>query len=99
MRRMLWLMVAAMLVMTTMGCRRYLYRKPVKRTVEFVPDSLVHNDVQDSLDKQMEESTKPSEVEVEDLNDGVEMPGIPQESDLMQKDNDVDVEKLMREGF
>jgi hypothetical protein len=32
-------MVAAMLVMTTMGCRRYLYRKPVKRTVEFEPDS------------------------------------------------------------
>jgi hypothetical protein len=47
----------------------------------------------------MEESMKPSEVEVEDLNDGVEMPGIPQESDLMLKDNDVDVEKLMREGF
>ena len=88
-----FLLGRAMVLLTTTGCRRYLYRPPVYRPVDFVEDSLIHNDVPKAED------------EFRDILDEMEdepvitVPDIPQESDLMNDDNQMDIDKIMREGF
>lgn len=86
--------MGVLLMLTTVGCRRYLYRPPVYRPVDFVPDSLVHDDVKTAEE---ENNEMLEEIEDEPL---MSLPDIPQESDLLQDENrDVDVEKIMKEGI
>ncbi len=86
--------MGVLLMLTLVGCRRYLYRPPVYRPVDFVPDSLVHDDVKTAED---ENNEMLEEIEDEPL---MSLPDIPQESDLLQDENrDVDVEKIMKEGI
>lgn len=86
--------MGVLMMLTTVGCRRYLYRPPVYRPVDFVPDSLVHDDVKTAED---ENNEMLEEIEDEPL---MSLPDIPQESDLLQDENrDVDVEKIMKEGI
>ncbi|MBR2292231.1 MAG: hypothetical protein IJ868_07975 [Prevotella sp.] len=94
MRRLLPILMGVLMMLTTVGCRRYLYRPPVYRPVDFVPDSLVHDDVKTAED---ENNEMLEEIEDEPL---MSLPDIPQESDLLQDENrDVDVEKIMKEGI
>jgi hypothetical protein len=94
MKRLLTFALLALLLITLGSCRRYIYRPPVYRPVEFVPDSIVHDDI-----PKAEEENQEMLDEIEDEPVMV-VPDIPQESDLLQDDNrDVDVEKVMREGF
>ena len=83
----------AMLLLTTTGCRRFLYRPPVYRPVEFVPDSLVHDDVPKAEDENREMLDA---IEDEPV---ITVPDIPQESDLLQDKSKIDVEKVMRDGI
>ena len=89
----IFLLVIAIVLLTTTGCRRYLYRPPVYRPVDFVPDSLVHDDVPKAED------------ENRDMLEGLEdepvitVPDIPQESDLVNENSGVDIDKVMREGI
>ncbi|MBR2292125.1 MAG: hypothetical protein IJ868_07425 [Prevotella sp.] len=86
MRRLLPILMGVLLMLTTVGCRRYLYRPPVYRPVDFVPDSLVHDDVKTAEE---ENNEMLEEIEDEPL---MSLPDIPQESDLLQDENrDVDV--------
>lgn len=87
-------MIAVVLLLTIVGCRRYIYRPPVLRPVEYVPDSLVHDDIPKAEDE--------SQQMLEDIEDESVMvvPDIPQESDLMQEENrNVNIEKIMKEGI
>lgn len=79
-----------MVSLTTTGC---LERGPVYRPVDFVADSLVHDDVP----KAAEETQKMlDELENEPV---ITVPDIPQESDLLNDKSKMDIEKVMREGF
>ncbi len=94
MRRLLTSVIAVVLLLTIVGCRRYIYRPPVLRPVEYVPDSLVHDDIPKAEDE--------SQQMLEDIEDESVMvvPDIPQESDLMQEENrNVNIEKIMKEGI
>ena len=94
MKKLLTLTIVALLLPLLTGCRRYIYRKPVYRPVEFVPDSLVHDDI-----PKAEEETEQMLDEIEDEPVMV-VPDIPKESDLLQDGNrDVDVDRVMREGI
>jgi len=78
-----------MVLLTATGCNN----GPVYRPVEFVADSLVHDDIP----KGMEETREMlEELENEPV---ITIPDIPQESDLLNDKNKIDVEKAMREGF
>jgi|GEM_PF-5298264 len=94
MKRILNLTVVVMLLLPLTGCRRYIYRPPVYRPVEFVPDSMVHDDVPKAEDETQEML---DEIEDEPV---IVVPDIPQESDLMREENrNVSIEKVMREGI
>jgi hypothetical protein len=85
----IYLLVTAMVLLTATGCNN----GPVYRPVEFVADSLVHDDIP----KGMEETREMlEELENEPV---ITIPDIPQESDLLNDKNKIDVEKAMREGF
>lgn len=85
----IYLLVTAMVLLTATGCNN----SPVYRPVEFVADSLVHDDIP----KGMEETREMlEELENEPV---ITIPDIPQESDLLNDKNKIDVEKAMREGF
>ncbi|MBR1388830.1 MAG: hypothetical protein IJ569_04325 [Prevotella sp.] len=94
MKKTMVLITVALLLLSATSCRRYLYRKPVYRPVEYVEDSLIHNDIP----KAEEENQKMlDEVENEAV---MTVPDIPQETDLLKEENrHVDVEKMMREGI
>ena len=81
----------AMLLLTAIGCD--FNRGPVYRPVEFVADSLVHDDMPKAMDETREM--------LEDLEDEpvITVPDIPQESDLLNDKNKMDVDKVLREGF
>lgn len=85
----IYLLVTPMVLLTATGCNN----GPVYRPVEFVADSLVHDDIP----KGMEETREMlEELENEPV---ITIPDIPQESDLLNDKNKIDVEKAMREGF
>ena len=85
----IYLLVTAMVLLTATGCNN----GPVYRPVEFVADSLVHDDIP----KGMEETREMlEELENEPV---ITIPDIPQESDLLNDKNKIDVEKAMREGY
>ena len=79
-----------MVLLTTTGC---LERGPVYRPVDFVADSLVHDDVPKAA-----EETREMLEELED-EPVITVPDIPQESDLLNDKSKMDIEKVMREGF
>jgi hypothetical protein len=94
MKKILNLTVVVMLLLPLTGCRRYIYRPPVYRPVEFVPDSMVHDDVPKAEDETQEML---DEIEDEPV---IVVPDIPQESDLMREENrNISIEKVMREGI
>ena len=94
MKKLLTLTMVALMVLTLAGCRRYLYRPPVYRPVDFVADSVVHDDM-----PKAEELNQEMLDEIED-EPVMTVPDIPQETDLMKEENrDVDVETVMREGI
>ena len=84
------LLAIAMVLLTTTGC---LNKGPVYRPVEFVADSLVHDDVSKAAEE--------TEEMLDQLEDEpiITVPDIPQESDLMNEKSRIDVDKVMREGF
>jgi predicted small lipoprotein YifL len=84
------LLAIAMVLLTTTGC---LERGPVYRPVDFVADSLVHDDVPKAAEETQEML---DELENEPV---ITVPDIPQESDLLNDKSKMDVEKVMREGF
>ena len=79
-----------MMLLTMTGCGE---RGPVYRPVDFVADSLVHDDIPKAMDERNDM--------LKDLEDEpvITVPDIPQESDLMNDKSKMDVEKVMREGF
>ncbi len=79
-----------MVLLTTTGC---LERGPVYRPVDFVADSLVHDDVPKAAEETQEML---DELENEPI---ITVPDIPQESDLLNDKSKMDIEKVMREGF
>ena len=83
------LLVTVMALLTTIGCNR----GPVYRPVDFLADSLVHDDVPKAMDETIEM--------LEDLENEpvITIPDIPQESDLLNDKNKIDVDKVMREGM
>ena len=88
-----YLAIMVLLLLTMTGCRRFLYRPPVYRPVDFVADSLVHDDVPTAE----EENQKMLEgIENEPV---ITVPDIPQESDLLNDDSRLDIDKVMREGI
>jgi hypothetical protein len=94
MKKILNLTVVVMLLLPLTGCRRYIYRPPVYRPVEFVPDSMFHDDVPKAEDETQEML---DEIEDEPV---IMVPDIPKESDLMREENrNVSIEKVMREGI
>jgi hypothetical protein len=82
-------MVTAMVLLTATGCNN----GPVYRPVEFLADSLVHDDTPKAM-----EETREMLDELED-EPVITIPDIPQESDLLNDKNKIDVDKVMREGF
>ena len=84
------LLAIAMVLLTTTGC---LERGPVYRPVDFVADSLVHDDVPKAAEETQEML---DELENEPV---ITVPDIPQESDLLNDKSRMDIEKVMREGF
>lgn len=84
----LLVIVIGMLMMS--GCHN---NAPVYRPVDFVADSLVHDDVPKAADETREM--------LEELEDEpvITVPDIPQESDLLNEKSRMDIEKVMREGF
>lgn len=92
MKNLITIIMALLLMLTLGSCRRYIYRPPVYRPVEYVPDSMIHNDIPKAEDSNREI--------LEEVEQGsvIEVPPIPQESDYQNVDK-VDVEKVMREGF
>ena len=89
----IYLLVITMVLLTTTGCRRYLYRAPVYRPVDFVADSLVHDDIPKAEDETREML---DELENEAV---IAIPDIPQESDLLNDKNRIDVDKAMQGGM
>ena len=85
----IYLLVTAMVLLTATGCNN----GPVYRPVEFVADSLVHDDIPEGMEETREML---EELENEPV---ITIPDIPQESDLLNDKNKIDVEKAMREGF
>ena len=85
-----YLTVIAMMLLTMTGCGE---RGPVYRPVDFVADSLVHDDVPKAMDETREML---DELEDEPV---ITIPDIPQESDLLNDKNRIDVDKVMREGM
>lgn len=79
-----------MVLLTTTGC---LERGPVYRPVDFVADSLVHDDAPKAAEETQEML---DELENEPV---ITVPDIPQESDLLNDKSKMDIEKVMREGF
>lgn len=79
-----------MVLLTTTGC---LEHGPVYRPVDFVADSLVHDDVPKAAEETQEML---DELENEPV---ITVPDIPQESDLLNDKSKMDIEKVMREGF
>ena len=79
-----------MVLLTTTDC---LERGPVYRPVDFVADSLVHDDVPKAAEETQEML---DELENEPV---ITVPDIPQESDLLNDKSKMDIEKVMREGF
>ena len=88
-----YLGIMALLLLTTTGCRRYLYRPPVYRPVDFVADSLVHDDVPTA-----EEETQKMLDEIED-EPVITVPDIPQDSDLLNDNSRIDIDQVMRGGI
>jgi hypothetical protein len=86
-----YLLVIAMVLLTTTGCR--FNNGPVYRPVDFVADSLVHDDIPKAMDENLEML---EELEDEPI---ITVPDIPQESDLLNENSKMDIEKVMREGF
>lgn len=86
----IYLLVISMILLTLTGC---LEKGPVYRPVDFVPDSLVHDDV-----PKVDDETREMLMELED-EPIITVPDIPQESDLMNENSRMDIEKVMREGF
>ena len=84
------LLAIAMVLLTTTGCPE---RGPVYRPVDFVADSLVHDDVPKAAEETQEML---DELENEPV---ITVPDIPQESDLLNDKSKMDIEKVMREGF
>ena len=84
------LLAIAMVLLTTTGC---LERGPVYRPVDFVADSLVHDDVPKAAEETQEML---DELENEPV---ITVPDIPQESDLLNDKSKMDIEKVTREGF
>lgn len=84
------LLAIAIVLLTTVGC---IERGPVYRPVDFVPDSLIHDDVP-SADEETQEMLQ--ELEDEPI---ITVPDIPQESDLLNDNNRIDIDQVMREGF
>ena len=82
-------MVTAMVLLTATGCNN----GPVYRPVEFVADSLVHDDIPKAMD---ERNDMLKELEDEPV---ITIPDIPQESDLLNDKSKMDIEKVMREGM
>ena len=78
-----------MVLLTTTGC----HNGPVYRPVDFVADSLVHDDVPKAAEETQEML---DELENEPV---ITVPDIPQESDLLNDKSKMDIEKVMREGF
>ena len=95
MKKLVITVMSLMMLMTTFSsCRRYIYRPPVYRPVEYVPDSMIHNDIPKGED---ENQQMLEEIEDEPV---IAVPDIPQESDLLQDENrNVNVEKVMKEGI
>ena len=85
-----YLTVIAVMLLTMTGCGE---RGPVYRPVDFVADSLVHDDVPKAMDETREML---DELEDEPV---ITIPDIPQESDLLNDKNRIDVDKVMREGM
>lgn len=92
MKKLITIVMALLMLLTMSSCRRYIYRPPVYRPVEYVPDSMIHNDIPKAEDANREilEEVEQSSV--------IEVPPIPQETDFQKVDR-VDVEKVMKEGF
>ena len=84
------LLAIAMVLLTTTGC---MNNGPVYRPVDFVADSLVHDDVPKAMDETREML---DELEDEPV---ITVPDIPQESDLLNEKSKMDIDKVMREGF
>ena len=61
--------------------------------MDFVADSLVHDDVPKAAEETQEMI---DELENEPV---ITVPDIPQESDLLNDKSKMDIEKVMREGF
>ena len=85
----LYYLVIVMALLTTIGCNN----GPVYRPVEFVADSLVHDDIPKAMD---ERNDMLKELEDEPV---ITIPDIPQESDLLNDKSKMDIEKVMREGM
>ena len=86
-----YLLVIAMVLLTMTGCN--FNSGPVYRPVDFVADSLVHDDIPKAMDE-----TREMLEEMED-EPVITVPDIPQEADLLNDKNKIDVDKVMREGF
>ena len=86
-----YLLVIAMVLLATTGC--HFNNGPVYRPVDFVADSLVHDDVPKATDETREML---EEMEDEPI---ITVPDIPQESDLLNDNSRIDIEQVMREGF
>lgn len=94
MKKLLMAVMALVLLISTSGCRRYIYRPPVYRPVEYVADSLIHNDIPKAEDENQEML---NEIEEEPV---ITVPDVPKESDLLREENrDVDMNKIMKEGI
>jgi len=89
----IYLLIITMVLLTTTGCRRLLNRAPVYRPVDFVADSLVHDDMPKAEDETREML---DELENEAV---IAIPDIPQESDLLNDKNRIDVDKAMQGGM
>ena len=89
MKRIFYLVIAMVLLAMT-GCSN---NGPVYRPVDFVADSLVHDDIPKAMDETVDM--------LEELEDEpvITIPDIPQESDLLNDKNKIDVDKTMREGL
>ena len=85
----IYYLVIVMALLTTIGCNN----GPVYRPVEFVVDSLVHDDIPKAMD---ETNDMLKELENEPV---ITVPAIPQESDLLNDKSKMDIDKVMREGI
>lgn len=82
-------MVMTMVMLTVTGC----HNGPVYRPVDFLADSLVHDDIPKNTLETQEFLDSLEETPV------ITVPDIPQESDLLNEKNRIDVDKVMQEGF